>query len=135
MLTDNKPILSIDFDGCVHSYENGWQGGAIYGTVVPGFWEWAERAKEKFSLCIYSSRSTSHKTCQPMKDWMQVQLEAWKWDNPESKLTFKDFDFPLYKPPAFVTIDDRAITFGGRWDIPALDPDELICFKSWVKNG
>lgn len=130
----DKPNLVIDFDGVIHSYEDGWQGGHIYGTVVPKFFEWAERAKQRFTLCIYSSRSGSHKSCQPMKDWLKVQLTNWKWDNPNSTLEFDDFTFPPSKPPAFVMIDDRAITFNGNWLDPAYDPDILITFRSWVSK-
>lgn len=135
MVVDNKPIIALDFDGVIHSYEDGWQNGHIYGIVVPGFFEWAEKAKEKFNLCIFSSRSASHKTRQPMEDWLKVQLTNWLWDNPESKLQFPDFSFAAYKPPAYITIDDRALTFKGNWSDPIFDPDELITFKSWVSKG
>ena len=38
--------------------------------------------------------------------------------------------FPLEKPPAMVTIDDRAITFTGEWP----DLDDLKAFKPWNKR-
>lgn len=38
--------------------------------------------------------------------------------------------WPLFKPPALVTLDDRAMTFTGAW--PALD--ELAAFQPWNKR-
>ena len=38
--------------------------------------------------------------------------------------------FPLEKPPAFVGIDDRVITFHGSWP----DVQELRAFKTWMQN-
>ena len=38
-------------------------------------------------------------------------------------------EFPTEKPPAMVTLDDRAITFKGIWP----DLDELLKFRPWNK--
>lgn len=114
----SKPILCLDFDGVIHSYEHGWQDGRIYGTVTPGFWEWALKAKELFTLVVYSSRSKDGPKA--MLDWMIAQ------GIPDGL----KFTFAHEKPPAFLTIDDRAITFEGNW--LALDPAALTMFKPWM---
>jgi hypothetical protein len=38
--------------------------------------------------------------------------------------------FPLEKPPAFLTIDDRALLFTGTWP----DVGKLKAFKPWNKE-
>jgi hypothetical protein len=116
------PILCIDFDGVIHSYESGWKGGAIYGTVTVGFWEWAERAKDYFTLTIYSSRSVTEDGILGMKAWMTRE-------HPQRQLP-PYFQFAHQKPPAFLTIDDRALTFMGDWG--RFDPVALRDFKPWM---
>ncbi len=127
-----RPTLCIDFDGVIHSYEKGWQNGVIYGTVTPGFWEWAEKATRLFKLVIYSSRSKDEAGLAAMMAWMIEQRKAWRaiggmHETPDPL----SFDFAHEKPAAFVTIDDRAIQFHGKWSIPELEPEVLRDFKPW----
>jgi len=124
----SKPILCLDFDGVIHDYKHGWQDGEIYGDVTPGFWEWAEKAEEVFKLVIYSSRS-SHP--EAMMAWLIAQREKWRAAGGKSKDASFGFEFASQKPPAFLTIDDRALTFKGDWS--AFDPVALREFKPWMQ--
>lgn len=127
-----KPIISIDFDGVIHSYERGWQDGVIYGSVVPGFFEWIERIRDQFKLVIYSSRSKSDDGVQAMGLWLHEQRSKWiasgGQQNPTKPL---EIEFAHEKPAAWVTIDDRAIRFTGDWNAPELSADSLRAFKPW----
>lgn len=125
-----KPILCIDFDGVVHSYEKGWQDGVIYGSVTEGFFEWAERAAQHFNLVIYSSRSKTPDGITAMQLWLYEQRVAWrKAGGKDSTGKPLAFEFADKKPAAFLTIDDRAVRFEGSW--AALDPIALRAFKPW----
>jgi hypothetical protein len=125
-----KPILCIDFDGVIHSYEKGWQDGSIYGTITPGFWDWAIAASRFFQLVVYSSRSKDVGQIEKMKWWMADQWV--KSPNFTAAMNpMPHFEFAHDKPPAFLTIDDRAILFDGNWSDPCLAPELLIHFKPW----
>lgn len=129
-----KLTLCIDFDGVIHSYDRGWQGGEIYGAVVPGFFEWAERAAKHFELAIYSSRSKTSEGIAAMTAWFIEQRRKWRADGgthvTEAPLAF---DFVHEKPAAFLTIDDRAICFRGSWDAPELQPEAMLAFTPWMR--
>lgn len=129
-MSDNKPILCLDFDGVIHSYERGWQHGEIYGTVTPGFFEWLEDARQHFKIVIYSSRSKTEDGVTAMTMWLHKQRNDWLAEggqrDPVEPLTI---EFAHEKPAAFLTIDDRAITFLGRWDW--LHSAALLAFKPW----
>lgn len=121
----NKPTLCIDFDGVIHSYDKGWQNGEIYGTVVPGFFDWALKAQEVFKLVIYSSRSKTDEGRLAMGKWLAEQMR--KWEGEPIELTMA-----AEKPAAFLTIDDRCVQFSGDWLSSELDPDVLREFKPWM---
>lgn len=128
-----KPILCLDFDGVIHSYEKGWQNGKIYGRVTPGFCSWAQKAKEDFKLVIYSSRSKTEEGKVAMYDWLVAEIFVWAEEQVEgSTLSASDFEFASEKPPAWLTIDDRAICFQGSWATPTLSSAAMLAFKPWM---
>jgi hypothetical protein len=124
-----KPILCLDFDGVIHDYKEGWRNGVIYGNITPGFFEWAEQAAKVFKLVVYSSRSSTPEGQNAMVLWLAGQRAAWRLLGGKSGNDPLAFEFADKKPPAFLTIDDRAVTFKGSWD--SLEPELLRAFKPW----
>jgi hypothetical protein len=121
-----KPILCLDFDGVIHSYTSGWKGAdVIPDPPVPGAMAFIREAIVHFRVAIFSSRSNQPGGLQAMKDYIVYN----------SEIGFRDpiaeaIEWPLEKPAAFVTIDDRAITFTGVWP----DMATLKNFKPWNKK-
>jgi len=129
----HKPILCLDFDGVLHSYTSGWKGAdVIPDPPVPGALAFLQRAVGHFKVHVFSSRSNQPGGGKAMREW----LGRWSVD-PEyglphdADLSFlSDIEWPIEKPAALVTIDDRALTFDGTW--PAID--RLLAFKPWNKR-
>lgn len=125
----SKLIICVDFDGVVHWYRKGWQDGTIYDVATPGFFDWADSARTGFDLVIYSSRSKTQTGIDAMRTWMIAEGEKWRKGMGYAVLNW--FTFANEKPPAFLTIDDRAIQFKGDWSAPELEPGTLRVFKPW----
>ena len=53
--------------------------------------------------------------------------------SPDHSMDFlhEELSFPWFKPAAFVTIDDRALTFSGCW--ADYSPAKLRAFQPWNK--
>ena len=133
-MSEFKPIICVDFDGVIHSYEKGWQNGVIYGTATPGFFAWASEAVKLFRLVIYSSRSSTEEGRNAMREWVgKESVSAIVNGELSGDFDFGGFfhliEFASEKPPAFLTIDDRAIQFRGDWG--DLNPTALRDFKPW----
>lgn len=117
-----KPILCLDFDGVIHTYKSGWCGAdMILDEPVEGAKEFIQDALCEFKVVIFSSRSNHEGGIQAMRAWM----DSYGLD------PFHEIEFVKEKPPAFVTIDDRAITFEGVW--PSIQ--RLKEFKPWNKKN
>jgi len=132
-MTDFKPTICVAFDGVIHSYEKGWQNGVIYGTVVPGFFEWVERVHNHVKIVIYSSRSKEPAGVLNMLRWLHDQHREWvEAGGICNTATPYNIDMAHEKPAAWLTIDDRAICFKGDWTAPELQLDAIKSFKPWT---
>jgi len=126
-----KPILCLDFDGVLHSYTSGWKGSdVIPDPPVPGAMEFIVDAVEKFEVHIFSSRSSRDSSILQMKSWLKYHLAKTVKDLTMAHEVFVQIKWPVAKPPAFLAIDDRALTFTGVFP----DVAELLAFKPWNKQ-
>lgn len=130
-----KPILCLDFDGVIHSYTSGWQGaGVCNDPPVPGTSEFLEEATKRYRVMIYSSRSKSLSGRWAMRRYMKQHFALPLTFSPdhEHDWLYEAVSFPWFKPPALLTIDDRALTFTGDWR--DFSPDILGRFQPWNKR-
>lgn len=151
-----KAILCLDFDGVLHSYSSGWKGASVIpDPPVEGALEFVFNALKKFDVHILSSRSHQWGGRRAMKRWFKHHLvtlgvagdpipEWWRnylyensmmepWNETVNECAdqiIKRIKWPIFKPAATVSIDDRALTFTGTW--PTIQ--ELTSFKPWNKR-
>ena len=112
------PILCLDFDGVLHWYRNGWKGATRIDDIpVPGAQKFVVAASQAFHVVIYSSRSNYEGGIPAMQEWM-------------AKYGFPTVEFATERPPAFVTLDDRAVTFNGMWP----NVNDLVNFAPWYQK-
>lgn len=135
----SKRTLCLDFDGVIHSYTSGWsRANHVADPVTPGFVVWLMRADLYFTISIFSSRSHQPGGKEAMKNyvWSAICKELDVNGHPdESDYAIKLFDrlqWPDVKPSAFITIDDRALTFTGDWR--DFEPRDLGSFQPWNKS-
>jgi hypothetical protein len=126
----SKPILCLDFDGVIHSYTSGWKGAnVISDPPVEGAIAFMLGALDHFSVVIFSSRSNQRGGLVAMHTWLRKHAGAAWYESP-GNCGLEDVKFVTEKPAAFVTIDDRALTFTGVWP----DMETLKAFKPWNKK-
>lgn len=128
----SKPILCLDFDGVCHSYTSGWKGATeIPDDAVPGLFEFLEQVAPHFDIQVFSQRSETREGIIAMQFWFEYQRRKWRANG--GGKGFKEkiiITFPKTKPPATISIDDRAITFTGEWP----DVETLKTFQPWYKR-
>lgn len=119
-----KKTILVDFDATLHAYTtpiHPWDPTKIPDPPVPGMLPWLGQliADPRFEPMIYSSRSGQPGGIEAMRAWLTKHGLS-----PDMVAELK---FPTEKPPAFLTIDDRAIQFVGK-PIPL---DEIADFVPW----
>lgn len=161
-MTEHRKIICLDFDGVLHSYSSGWQGARnIPDPPTDGALLWLCQAMARFDVAIFSSRSHQFGGRWAMKRWLREHLTAafvqdtlggrelvrtWMhlgyqtsmdpWDvecADAARYIVGKIQWPNHKPPAHVTIDDRAFQFQGEWAAYQLDAIEQ--FKPWNRRS
>jgi hypothetical protein len=139
----SKPILCLDFDGVIHSYTSGWiEHDFIPDRPVAGALEFIAEAIKHYDVKIHSSRSAAkyeNSGKRAMNNWLEYwarqilpnsEEDGWTANAVINAICYNKEAWPTDKPPAFVTIDDRALTFDGTW--PSMQT--LKEFKPWNKK-
>ncbi len=123
--------LSIDFDGVIHSYTSGWQGASeINDPPVPGAIKWLAKMAEKYELCIFSTRSATTEG----REAMRKAIARWVFESDlsdeKAAHLMGTLKFPKSKPSAWLTLDDRALTFTGVFP----GEEQIESFRPWYKR-
>lgn len=121
-----RMLVGLDFDGVIHRYRKGWNGGAIYDTIdVTGirFLHHADLA-----VAIFTCRDTQTVATvleeHGIRTHQDVGDNTLFWDGGEDGRTVLITNFKI---SAIAYIDDRAINhkFGDSWGQTMLKVAEL----------
>lgn len=126
-----KPILCLDFDGVIHSYKSGWKGARnIPDDPTEGALLFmASRLADGWDIVIHSSRARYWGGISAMRAWLKKHAGNMYYDSPAGD-GLERIRFARWKPSAVITIDDRALTFTGKWP----SNSDLRAFKPWNKR-
>lgn len=140
-----RKTLILDFDGVLHAYTSKYTyAHEVLDGPVPGAMAFLVAAMERFEVAIVSSRSHEPGGRAAMANWILDHITQERFgvsytgrryygdeiDEGLSLIHLGLLRFPLHKPPAHLTIDDRAITFMGVW--PSLEIiDSFVPWNKW----
>jgi len=101
-MAEDKTII-FDFDGVIHSYESGWISATdIPDPPVKGIKEVIDELRaEGYRIVVVSTRCYEEGGIEAIRTWLEqhgIEVD----------------DVTGRKPPAIVTVDDRAICFDGN---------------------
>ncbi|MCB9598345.1 MAG: SHOCT domain-containing protein [Sandaracinaceae bacterium] len=118
-----RPLLSVDFDGVLHSYASGWKGATtIPDPPVEGAIAWLVSVDERFDLAIVSVRNAHPGAPEAMRGWLRAHgLPGRVLDR---------IAFPAGHVDAALHLDDRAHRFEGRFP----SADELGALRPWYQT-
>jgi hypothetical protein len=98
----SKQNVIFDFDGVIHSYTSGWQGATnIPDEPVKGIDYAIKEIRQEYRVIVVSTRCYQEGGIEAIKEYL-------------AKHNIEVDDVTGEKPPAIVTIDDRAIAFDGN---------------------
>lgn len=134
--TMDKPTVIFDFDGVIHSYTSGWKDVHIIpDPPVVQIGDAIRELRKHYRVVVVSSRCATQAGIDAIKAWLvEYEIEV--------------DDIIAHKPPAIVTIDDRAITFDGNanellrkiqtfrpwYQKPAYERGDVVQIKDYIES-
>lgn len=112
--------IGLDFDGVLHMYTSRWtKADEILDGPVPGAVEFVNLLQDKgFRVVVHSSRlANGVKAARAVRYWLKQN-------------GFPDLELSAYKPPTWLSIDDRAWCFDGKF--PTIE--DIENFRPWNKR-
>lgn len=95
LVFEGRPALCLDFDGVIHRYSEGWQGGVIYDVPMDRCQEGIAKLKSfGYKIVVLTSRD----------DLIAVHRWLSRHHIEVDEVTNK-------KPAAFMYVDDRGLRF------------------------
>jgi hypothetical protein len=109
--SDTEKTIAIDFDGVIHKNSKGFYDGTIYDEPVKNVKKSLRFLSKKYILVIYSTKCRpdrdfpdNNSGASNIREWLE-EYDLWKYIN----------RIEVYKPPAFLYIDDSGFRFE-NWD-------------------
>jgi hypothetical protein len=115
--------ISVDFDGVLHAYSQGWQDGQVYDTPVPGAIEALKFLMSKYCIFILTARDD----LSPVIKWLEGY--GFKTDTDNGDPTWGTQGVLLVtnrKLPASIYVDDRGLRFYS-WESAVNQIEVLAC--------
>ncbi len=111
-----RRTIGVDFDGVCHTYSLGWNGGEIYGELVPGTAHALRMLMGTFTMFIHTARSD----LAAVATWLEAKIGIpCVADDPAPRREFWDITDVILvsrnKYPAVAYVDDRGVRFVG-WE-------------------
>lgn len=106
--------IAVDFDGVIHTYDQGWFDGSIYGELMPGAIEALTALMREYAVFVHTTRDAKQvalwierQSGQGIECVTRTRGDFW---NKQGLLLVTN-----RKYPAVAYIDDRGIRFTS-WD-------------------
>lgn len=114
-----KKTIVFDFDGVINSYGSGWKGATLIpDPPVPGIREVIADLRKDCKVVVVSTRCFQPGGIDAIKEYLRLN-------------NIEVDDVLGEKPPAYVYVDDRGLTFDGNTVGLA---DKIRSFESWTKK-
>lgn len=104
---NKKLSLAVDFDGVIHKYSKGWQGGDIYDPPMDGALESLKKLHSDFNIIIFTTRLSP-----AFNDTEKQKAAMNEWFTKYGFIKGEHFDeMTGSKPRAHIYLDDRGMKF------------------------